>query len=69
MLIDGRWSDTDQRRANAKGEFVRAQGWTFGEVAEPLPGGKKLHEVYTRSQPDFTGRVNVPVLWDLESDR
>lgn len=42
-------------------------GWTFaaaGELADPLFGARHLHEIYTRAQPTFTGRVTVPVLWD-----
>ncbi|MCB1685564.1 MAG: glutathione S-transferase C-terminal domain-containing protein [Pseudomonadales bacterium] len=40
------------------------EGWTFGEVAEPLLGAQHLHEIYSRADPAFTGRVTVPVLWD-----
>ena len=27
-------------------------------------GSRYLHEIYTRAEPDYTGRVTVPVLWD-----
>ena len=43
------------------------EGWTFapGEGVVPDPfGARVLHEVYTRADPHFTGRVSVPVLWD-----
>ena len=47
--------------------LMREEGWTFapgpGVVAEP-GGARVLHEVYTRAEPEFTGRVTVPVLWD-----
>jgi len=43
-------------------------GWTFedgpGVVPDPIHGARFLYEVYTRAQPDYTGRVTVPVLWD-----
>jgi putative glutathione S-transferase len=44
------------------------QGWVF-DPADPryqdtLLGTRSLHEVYTLAQPDYTGRVTVPVLWD-----
>lgn len=42
-------------------------GWTFaaeGELADPLFGARCLHEIYTRAEPTFTGRVTVPCLWD-----
>ncbi|MFA6964698.1 glutathione S-transferase family protein [Bosea sp. (in: a-proteobacteria)] len=44
------------------------QGWTFaageGVVPDPIGGAQYLHEVYTRADPHYTGRVTVPVLWD-----
>jgi putative glutathione S-transferase len=45
------------------------QGWTFeavdGATGDPVLGCEFLHGVYTRSAPDFTGSVTVPVLWDM----
>jgi putative glutathione S-transferase len=46
-------------------------GWTFGEtpgVPEPEPRLHKRHlyEVYLLADPDYSGRVTVPVLWDLK---
>ncbi len=40
-------------------------GWWFAEP-EPLYGYRYLHQIYTAAQPDFSGRVVVPVLWDKE---
>ena len=46
-------------------------GWTFadgpGVVPDPLFGVRFLHEIYTRAEPDYTGRVTVPVLWDKQA--
>jgi putative glutathione S-transferase len=46
-------------------------GWTFadgpGVVADPIHHGGLLHQVYTASDPAFTGRITVPVLWDRKS--
>ena len=39
-------------------------GWSFGAAGDPLTGALFLHEVYTRAEPRYTGRVTVPVLWD-----
>jgi len=43
-------------------------GWTFapgpGVVPDPINGAKYLYEVYTAANPNYTGRVSVPVLWD-----
>lgn len=48
------------------------QGWTFedgpGVVPDPVIGADCLHQVYTHVQPDYSGRVTVPVLYDLERD-
>ncbi len=49
------------------------QGWGFGDFpgssgAEPLHGARYLHELYSRADPDYTGRATVPLLWDMQSD-
>jgi glutathionyl-hydroquinone reductase len=45
-------------------------GWTFDEgpgvVPDPLFGAHRLYEIYVRSNPTYTGRVTVPVLWDKQ---
>jgi len=47
------------------------EGWTFdpgdGVVPDSVNGASRLHEVYTKSDPAYTGRVTVPVLWDRET--
>ena len=42
-------------------------GWEFGEP-EPLHGFRFMHQVYTAANPEYTGRVTVPVLWDKRSE-
>ncbi len=54
--------------------FMLDEGWTFetdfeGGTGDRLHGLSRMHQVYTRHQPDYTGRVTVPVLWDRETDR
>lgn len=48
--------------------LMLGKGWTFaagaGVVADPVGGAQYLHEVYTKADPHYTGRVTVPVLWD-----
>jgi putative glutathione S-transferase len=48
------------------GEF----GWTFepgeGVAPDPILGAKRLSEVYVAADPQYTGRVTVPVLWDKQ---
>lgn len=39
-------------------------GWVFGEAGDGLYGLKKLHQIYTKVKPGYSGRVTVPVLWD-----
>lgn len=43
--------------------LMLSEGWVFSEP-EPVTGATRLHEVYTRAKPDYSGRVTVPVLWD-----
>ncbi|MCB4457532.1 glutathione S-transferase family protein [Leisingera sp. McT4-56] len=45
------------------------EGWTFetdqhGATGDSLFGNSHLHQVYTRADAEYTGRVTVPVLWD-----
>ena len=46
------------------------QGWPLraedGATGDPLFGATHLHEIYTRADPRYTGRVTVPVLWDKQ---
>jgi glutathionyl-hydroquinone reductase len=52
--------------------FMGEQGWSFedgpGVIADPVGSARYLHEVYVRSDPAYTGRVTVPVLWDKQRD-
>ena len=45
-------------------------GWTFkpgpGVIADPVANARYLYEVYLQAQADYSGRVTVPVLWDLQ---
>jgi len=45
-----------------------ANGWTFdagpGVIADPEFGAARLYEIYLQSDPDYTGQVTVPTLWD-----
>lgn len=52
------------------------RGWAFrpGRVtppgqADPLHGWSYLSEAYVATDPEFDGRVTVPVLWDTETNR
>ena len=50
--------------------FMGEQGWTFedgpGVIPDEINGVHYLHELYTKTQPDYSGRVTVPILWDKE---
>ncbi len=47
-------------------------GWTFapadGVIPDPIMGAEFMYQIYTAAQPDYTGRVTVPVLWDREKE-
>lgn len=53
--------------------LMREHGWTFapdaGVIADPLNGADYMHQVYTANDPDYSGRVTVPVLWDKQQQR
>ncbi len=48
--------------------FMGDKGWRFAELPGAIPDSVNnthyLHEVYTLADPEYTGRVTVPVLWD-----
>lgn len=47
--------------------LVAEEGWTFApERPDPLYGAKRLRELYQRADPQYSGRVTVPVLWDKQ---
>ncbi len=48
--------------------ITAANGWTFeeghGVVPDPEFDANYLYEIYQRSDPEYTGLVTVPTLWD-----
>jgi len=51
---------------------MMADGWSFddglaGTTGDTLFGSAFLREIYVRSDPQFSGRVTVPVLWDKQT--
>jgi len=53
--------------------LMAENGWTFepapGVVPDTVNGVRYLHELYSRSDPRYTGRATVPVLWDKQTSR
>lgn len=51
--------------------FMGENGWTFlkedGATGDDLYGLDYLHQIYTRADPQYSGRVTVPVLWDKQT--
>ncbi len=49
------------------------EGWQYRVFNELTPGAdnpwKPLHERYTSTDPLFTGRVTVPLLWDSKTKK
>lgn len=46
---------------------MRSSGWEFDQP-EPLYGYTCLHQLYSKTKSDYTGRVTVPVLWDKQTE-
>jgi len=49
------------------------KGWQFtpdkpGCTEDRLNGFNYLYQAYTKSEPDYTGRITVPVLWDKKKE-
>ncbi len=43
------------------------QGWQFAEP-EPLYGFTHVHQLYSKSDAGYSGRVTVPILWDKHKE-
>ena len=50
--------------------YMGKDGWTFlaedGATGDTLYGLDFLHQIYTKADPTYSGRVTVPVLWDKQ---
>ncbi|MFO8068697.1 MAG: glutathione S-transferase family protein [Alkalibacterium sp.] len=53
--------------------LMAEHGWTFekdeGVVPDSVSNVDYLYDVYTRAEPDYSGRVTVPVLYDLKQNK
>lgn len=47
------------------------EGWVFSEgpgcISDTVNGAQYLRDVYLKAEPQFTGRVTVPILWDKQT--
>ncbi|MEO1795581.1 MAG: glutathione S-transferase family protein [Pseudomonadota bacterium] len=53
---------------------MMGDGWTFekdddGATGDSLFGSAFARDIYTRAQPEMTGRVTVPILWDKKQGK
>ncbi len=52
--------------------FMGENGWTFkerdGSTGDTLYGLDYLHQLYTKADSTYSGRVTVPVLWDKKEE-
>ena len=62
---------TDVISISVVNPILTEQGWAFGGFADSdddaVNGAQYLHQLYTRADPNFTGRATVPVLWDKQT--
>lgn len=53
--------------------YMGEHGWNFekgeGVVPDPIINAKYLYELYTHVEPEYSGRVTVPVLYDKKQDK
>ncbi|MBT5939565.1 MAG: glutathione S-transferase family protein [Rhodospirillaceae bacterium] len=53
------------------GASFKDEGWTFNDEPGAIPDSVNnihhLHELYSKADPGYTGRVTVPTLWDIEN--
>jgi len=52
---------------------ISEQGWQFsdyaGSIRDTVNNADYLWQVYVKSNPTYTGRVTVPVLWDKQTNQ
>ncbi|MEM0907333.1 MAG: glutathione S-transferase family protein, partial [Pseudomonadota bacterium] len=50
--------------------FMGEDGWTFqdgpGTIPDTVNGAEAMRDIYVKADPEYSGRVTVPVLWDKE---
>jgi putative glutathione S-transferase len=50
---------------------ISEDGWKFSDYSGCIPDfinhAEYLREIYLKANPNYTGRVTVPVLWDREA--
>ena len=53
--------------------LMAEDGWTFadgpGVIPDTVEGADTVWQLYVKSDPTYTGRVTVPVLWDTQTSR
>ena len=51
--------------------YMVDHGWTFdaadGVIPDTVNDACHLHEIYTKANSDFSGRVTVPIIWDKKN--
>jgi len=51
--------------------YMAEHGWTFqpgdAVIADPINNADYMHQIYTAADPEYSGRVTVPVLWDKKA--
>lgn len=52
--------------------IMRENGWTFEPgykvIPDPLFNATYMHQIYTHANPNYSGRVTVPVVWDKQEN-
>lgn len=52
--------------------LMAEHGWTFdpapGVIPDPIMDADYMYEIYTKAEPEYSGRVTVPVLWDKKKN-
>ncbi|MGR3635806.1 MAG: glutathione S-transferase family protein [Shimia sp.] len=64
---------TDHITVSAVHPDMLDQGWTFetddkGATGDMLYGLSHAHNIYTKADPTYSGRVTVPILWDKQRE-
>jgi putative glutathione S-transferase len=72
MIVRAQKGLEDAVSVSAVHSYMADDGWTFAEgpgvIPDPIQQAQFLHQVYTAADPNYSGRVTVPILWDKETN-
>lgn len=72
LIMRGLKGLTDAISVSVVDPYMGDDGWWFSDAPGTIPDtvnqAKYLREIYLKADPNYTGRVTVPILWDKQKE-